>query len=633
MCGIAGFINFKNNQELIEATGALQCHRGPDAQKGWSHENVALAHQRLSIIDLSERSHQPLVKNGLVIIFNGEIYNYEALKSQIRSSNPAIEFTTTSDTEVLLELYRLRKEKCLDDLIGMFAFAIYEIETGRLFIARDHFGIKPLFYTQIGHAMAFSSELKTLVRIPGFNKTINHTSLVAAMNYLWVPGNDTMFINCFKLPPAHFMTINTREAVLTPVVQRYWKPDTSIKYTDEKQAIAALDASLQESITRHMVADVPVSSFLSGGLDSSLISVMAQQLNPQLSTYTIGTLARDKKVEQMPEDEKHARQLAEQFGFDHNEINITPDIINELPGIVYTLDEPIGDPAAINTYLICKTARQNGVKVLLSGMGADELFFGYRRQQATLQAIRYQKLPAFARKLASAMIQLLPVKFMGRGIRLSRWAKRFDSFANLPVEEAYMRSYSYYDITELNRLFKKEVNEEYREIRAAHAYYFNEHYTGDPINQMCFTDIHMFMQGLNLSYTDKSSMAASVEVRVPFIDKKVVETALQIDGQLKFKENKSKYLLKKVAERYLPHPIIYRPKASFGAPIRSWISGELSGMVDELLSEKNVKKRGFFNYAYIKQLIDNDRKGIEDNAYRIYQLLTVELWCRSYLDS
>jgi asparagine synthase (glutamine-hydrolyzing) len=633
MCGIAGFINFENSAELVQITGAVQCHRGPDAQKAWTHDNIALAHQRLSIIDLSERSDQPLVKNGLVIVFNGEIYNYEDLKKQIRSSHPDIEFVTSSDTEVLLELYRVRKEKCLDDVIGMFAFAIYEIDTGTLFMARDHFGIKPLFYTRIGNAFAFSSELKTLVRIPGFNKSINDTSLLAAINYLWLPGNDTMFSNCFKLPAAHAMTIHTREPGLNPIIHRYWKLETVIKYSDENEAIAALQTTLEASIKRHMVADVPVSSFLSGGLDSSLISVMAQKLNPQLSTYTIGTLARDKKVEQMPEDEKHARILASQFHFDHHEINITPDIIKELPRMVYMLDEPIGDPAAINTYLICKAARENGVKVLLSGMGADELFFGYRRQQATLQTIKYKKLPAAIKQLASAVIGVLPVKFMGRGIKLSRWAKRFNTFANLPLEEAYMRSYSYYDSKELSRLFKKDITACYHQLRSYHSSIFYESYRNDPQNQMCYTDIHMFMQGLNLSYTDKSSMAASVEVRVPFIDKQVVETAMQIEGSLKFKGNVSKYILKKVAKQYLPHQIVYRPKASFGAPIRSWISGDLAHMVDDLLSRERIEKRGIFNYDYVKQLIEADRKGIEDNAYRIYQLLTVELWFSSYIDN
>jgi asparagine synthase (glutamine-hydrolysing) len=311
---------------------------------------------------------------------------------------------------------------------------------------------------------------------------------------------------------------------------------------------------------------------------------------------------------------------------------LKPDIVQELPRMVYSLDEPIGDPAAINTYLICKAAREKGVKVLLSGMGADEIFFGYRRQKATLFSLRYKKIPVILRKPLEFLVQGLPVKFAGRGIRLTRWAKRFLGFASLPLEEAYMRSYSYYEKKDLQELFREDIGPDYQMLRQEHAAIFNRHYPSDPVNQMCFTDINLFMLGLNLTYTDRASMAASVEVRVPFIDKKLIELAMQVDGRLKFKNGASKYILKKMAAQYLPHEIIYRPKASFGAPIRSWISGELKPMVDDLLSEKAVEQRGFFNYRFVKKLIDDDRKGMEDHAYRIYQLLTLELWCRRFLD-
>jgi asparagine synthase (glutamine-hydrolysing) len=632
MCGLAGYINFKDNGVLAESNGSIQYHRGPDAQRSWSHQNIALSHQRLSIIDLDSRSDQPMIKEGYAIVFNGEIYNYQELKEKLVSLQPDIVFNTTSDTEVLLELYRHKKAACLDDLIGMFAFAIYEIETGILFIARDHFGIKPLFYTQIENAFAFSSELKTLTKVPGFDKSINYTTLVGAMNYLWVPGNESMFKNCHKLPPAHYLTLDTKAEKLLPQIKRYWQLDTSVKHTNETSTIETLSKAMEASMQRHMVADVPVSSFLSGGLDSSLISVMAGKINPSLSTYTIGTAKEDKAIEQMPDDEKYAKSLAKQFNFDHHEIQVKADIIKDLPKMVYTLDEPIGDPAAINTYLICKAAREGGVKVLLSGMGADEIFCGYRRQKATLISLRYKKVPALLRKSLNAFVNILPVKIAGKGFKLSRWAKRFLSFAELPVEEAYMRSYSYYEEKELQQLFRKDIKADYALLRKQHAALFDAQYPTDPVNQMCYTDISMFMLGLNLTYTDRASMAASVEVRVPFIDKELIDTAMSIDGSLKYKNGQSKYILKKVAEKYLPHEIIYRPKASFGAPIRSWISGELKEMVDDLLSKENVENRGLFQYDYIKTLIDNDRKGVEDNAYRIYQLLTLELWCRHYLD-
>jgi asparagine synthase (glutamine-hydrolysing) len=300
--------------------------------------------------------------------------------------------------------------------------------------------------------------------------------------------------------------------------------------------------------------------------------------------------------------------------------------------MVSTLDEPIGDPAAINTYLICKAARKKNVKVLLSGMGADEIYFGYRRQKATLMAIRYNKLPGFVKKTNLLIVNKLPVKLFGKGFKFGRWAKRFLSFATLPVDEAYMRSYSYYDSKELKDLLKQEYAPAVDILKHEHKELFYSKYKGDVINQICYTDIKMFMLGLNLTYSDRASMAASVEVRVPFIDKVVITEAMKIPGHLKIKEGISKYILKKASEKYLPKEIIYRPKASFGAPIRSWISNELKGMVDDLLSKENINKRGFLNYSFVKNLIDNDRNGQSDNAYQIYQLLTLELWCREYLD-
>lgn len=634
MCGIAGFINFDDAGQMVRHANKVQAHRGPDGQHSWAHKNLAFAHQRLSIIDLAARADQPLIKGNLVIIFNGEIYNYRELKEYLLNHDPGIVFNTTSDTEVLLELFRYKKEECLNMLVGMFTFAIFDTDTGILFIARDHLGIKPLFYTQIGNKFAFSSELKTLTGIPGFDRTINTTALTGAMNYLWVPGNITMFRNTHKLPAAHYMRINTNDPVLSPSLHAYWQLRENNDYDlSEEEIIQKVDASLRESIQRHMIADVPVSCFLSGGLDSSLIAVLASKHIEKLSTYTIATTEEDKKAEQMPEDELYARKLSQQFSFDHHEIVINSNIVDDLKSMVYTLDEPIGDPAAINTYLICKEARSKGVKVLLSGMGADEIYFGYRRQKATLLAANYRKLPGFIRKIISATVNLLPVKIGGKGIKLTRWAKRFLKFADLPIEESYMKSYSYYEKKELQQLFKTNIDADYQWLRNQHSTFFNQFRKGDTINQICNTDIHLFMQGLNLSYTDKASMAASVEVRVPFIDVLITEQAMNIPGGLKYRNKQSKYILKKVAEKYLPHEIIYRPKASFGAPIRSWISGDLQPMVNDLLSEESVNRRGIFNYDYIRKLIENDRAGKEDNAYRLYQLLTVELWFRNFADN
>ena len=343
MCGIAGFTGFKNNIELAENANKIQQHRGPDNQSIWNDEYIALAHQRLSIIDLSEAANQPFHKDELVIVFNGEIYNYQELQEKLRIEKQVI-FSTSSDTEVVLEMYKNFGLKCLDFFVGMFAFAIYNKISSKLFIARDHFGIKPLFYTKIDRAFAFSSELKTLINIPGFNKDINPKALVSSLNYLWVSGNDTMFNNCFKLPPAHYLTYSKHAGIK---LFKYWELEEvncDELLRDEKTSAVEIANTIESSVKRHMVADVPVSSFLSGGLDSSLISVIAKKSNKNLSTYTIGTFDKDKKGENMPDDEKFANIVADIYQFDHNVIRISPEILKDFPKMVRTLDEPIGDP-------------------------------------------------------------------------------------------------------------------------------------------------------------------------------------------------------------------------------------------------------------------------------------------------
>ncbi len=629
MCGIAGFTGFENNVSLALQANEIQKHRGPDNQSVWNDNDFAFAFQRLAIIDLAAQSNQPFHKYNLLIVFNGEIYNYKELRKQLELEFSS-EFKTQSDTEVLIELFYRYGEACLSQLIGMFAFAIYNKDSNELFIARDHFGIKPLFYYKKGNTFAFSSELKTIISIPEFEKEINYSTLVAAMNYLWVPGNETMFKSVHKLPPGYFMKItDTLEIKLT----KYWELPIDSKTNEcEKEIVSKLSSLVKQSVERHLIADVPVSTLLSGGLDSSLISVIARAKKGSLSSYTIAIDEQDQKIEKMPEDLQFAQYVAREFDITNHEIKITPDIIDLLPRIVKYLDEPIGDPAAINTFLICEAARNDGTKVLLSGMGADEIFFGYRRHKALILSGRYKQLPLFIRKSIESILNTLPVKTSENGLKFIRWSKRFISFANMDTSNAYMRSYSYYDKDELQKLFNFKKNEEVDTLYTKHKELFESNYNDDLINKLCNIDIHMFMVGLNLTYSDRASMAASVEMRVPFIDKEIVEYAMKIPGSYKYKKNTLKYILKKASEVYLPKNVIYRPKASFGVPLRSWISGALKPIVDDLLSEQIVNKRGIFNYNYVKQLITDDRSGKADNSYQIYQLITVELWFREFVD-
>lgn len=629
MCGLAGFLNFPNHVDHAKAASVIQQHRGPDSQDVWTEENISLAHQRLSIIDVDPRSDQPMQKDKYVIVYNGELYNYKELKKTLESQY-GVQFKTNSDTEVVLELFRLKGPKCLEEFIGMFAFAIYDREKKELFLSRDHFGIKPLFFFKKGKNFCFSSELKTIAKIIEEPFAVNFSALAASMQLLWLPDHFCILEGVQKIQPGQYLVVDTDGNIKETT---YWElPDYHAGPIDERDAVEELTKSFESSIDRHLVSDVEVGSFLSGGLDSSLVSTIARRKLGKLKTFTIGMSEADKRVEQMADDQKYAEMLAEKEGFDHESIVVNPDLMSLLPKVIYSLDEPIGDPAALNTKLICQSAKDMGIKVLLSGMGADELHFGYRRQKAWLMAEKYRKLPGIVRGPIRAVTNALPVQVGGRGFRLGRWAKKFLSFAELPSNEAYLRSYAQYDQQSLSALMPDVAESSRGALADYHDSVMESAYQDDPYNKLCQTDIKLFMCGLNLTYTDRSSMSESVEVRVPFIDREFVASSMNLPGHMKYTNGTSKYLLKKVAEKYLPQEIIYRPKSNFAVPIRSWISGELSEMLQDTLSPARLKSRGWFDADYVQQLIKDHKSGRLDNSARIYQLLTAEIWAQQMMD-
>jgi asparagine synthase (glutamine-hydrolysing) len=628
VCGIAGFVNFERHEEFARAANLLQRHRGPDAQGLWTTAELSLASQRLSIIDLNERSNQPFVKDGLVVVFNGEIYNFRSLKRDLEAAG--VSFKTESDTEVVLEAFRVYGQGCLERLKGMFAFAIWNEKARILFLARDAFGIKPLYYYSHGKRFAFASELRTLAHILPVERRIAPTGLAALLNYVWVPPEFCILEGFASVPPGHVMHIDLNGAAR---IERYWAVtgDGSAQES-EAEWVDRLDAVIDESVERHLVADVEVAAFLSGGLDSSLICSLARKKLGSLRTFTIATDEQAKKVERMPSDEIYARKVAALLGTKHTEIVIKPHLVVDLPKMMAAVDEPIGDAATINTWLICAGAREAGVKVLLSGMGADELFFGYRRQKAWLYGQRYRRLPRFVRAFVSLLVGLMPVRIGQRGLRSARWAKKFLSFAELEGAAAYRASFSYFSPEQLAHTLEEQWRAGVGAVLQSFDRVFAEAFPDDPINRLCYTDVQLFLPGLNLAYTDRASMAASTEVRVPFVDRDVVELAMRIPGQLKFKNGRSKYILKRVAERHLPHEIVHRPKASFGAPLRAWISGPLQPMVDDLLATARLKRRGWVDPAECRRMIEADRAGREDHSYQIFQLLVLELWAQATLD-
>jgi asparagine synthase (glutamine-hydrolysing) len=606
-------------------TGRI-AHRGPDAGGVWSHEagqvSVHLGHRRLSIIDLSPAADQPLRKGSLTLAYNGELYNYRELRAELIGAGAR--FTTESDTEVVLEAWRHWGPKALAKFRGMFAFALADTNSGELILARDPLGIKPLLYAERGDGVVFASELKAIISALGPELRIDPGAMVASMLYYWVPEQRCAIAGVHKLPAGSWARVRPGAR---PEVSHYWR-------VQDAAAAAAgqpgpdLAAVIEESVRAHLVADVPVASFLSGGLDSSIITVLAHKDADSVDAYTITFRPEDHKLEAMPDDAVYARKVARQFGVSLHEIELSPDVAELLPRMVDILDEPIGDPAAINTLLMCDAARANGVKVILSGMGADELFGGYRKHLACLLASRYGRLPAAVRVPAQAAVNALPVSVGDRGLRYPRWAKRFMTFADLPEEARFRRSYTMYDADGLTALAGPDLAGSITDVIGEHAAIYDDNTLDDEVNRMCLADTRLFMAGLNLTYTDRASMAASVEVRVPFVDKHVAEAAFAIPGSDKIRGRVAKAALKDAAENWLPHEIVHRPKASFGAPLRSWIRNDLAELISDDLAGGELVQRGLLRGDQVGRLIADERAGRQDYAKQIWQLLSMELWYR-----
>jgi asparagine synthase (glutamine-hydrolysing) len=629
MCGVAGAFCQPDGARLVRTMVNRICHRGPDAA-GLADlspdASVQLGHRRLSIIDLSTASDQPFVKDGLHLSYNGELYNYRELRNILRGKG--VRFSTESDTEVVLESWRHWGPEALPRFRGMFAFALYDERSTALTLARDPLGIKPMYVMPRGNGILFASELKALVSAVGPELSINPDALVASTLFYFLPEEQCAVKEVFKLPSgswAEWRADGTTRAA------RYWEP--------AQEAAAAADgpnadlaAVLEESVAAHMVADVPVASFLSGGLDSSIITAMAADREPSIEAYTITFRAEDQRLEAMPDDAVYARKMAAHLGIQLHEIEISPDVVDMLPRVVDVLDEPIGDPAAINTVLMCQAAREAGVKVLLSGMGADELFGGYRKHLACVLGARYQMLPRSLRsRVVAPSVDRLPVAAGGRGLRYSRWAKRFLSFAELPEEEAFRRSYTLYDPLELSALIDPELAPRVEAAVDAHRSLYTDSRLTDHVNKMCLTDTRLFLSGLNLAYTDRSSMAASTEVRVPFVDPIVFQAAFSFRGNQKIKGRTQKVPLRAIAEDWMPRDVVDRPKASFGAPLRAWVTNDLGPLIDDVLLDGRLISSGFLRQAPLRQMVSDQRHGRRDQSKQLWQLLSMELWYRGAL--
>jgi asparagine synthase (glutamine-hydrolysing) len=655
MCGIVGFQGQFSQELLRDMTDAV-AHRGPDGEGTIMLSTdrdppTGLGHRRLSIIDLSAAGRQPMtvgpdagggMQAGLTLVFNGEIYNFRELRTELAAAGHC--FTTATDSEALLHLYERDGLAMFDCLNGIFAFAIYDgrpsgrpagVERGSLLLARDHLGVKPLYYAQTPQGFLFGSEIKALLKAPTLSREVDPVALHYMLAYLWTPAPRTALASVVKLEPGTALLVHGGR------VQRRWAfydiPfNGTVSSASEDELSADLAARLQTAVQRQLVADVPVGAFLSGGLDSSAIVAMMRRAVPdqRITCFSIG-FRDDVKVEGNPADRPYARRVARHLGVDLEEIEVEPAAIGRLEEMVWMLDEPQADPAPINAVMIAERARARGIPVLLSGAGGDDLFGGYRRHRALAFERRWAWLPRGIRRGVQAVAS---AGGRGPGQALHPLRRLTKMFAHAGEDrDRRLASYFWWS-TELVRraLYAPEFANRVAEVDTAAPLLESLRRIPsetDPLQRMLYLEGRHFLADHNLNYTDRAGMAVGVEVRVPLLDRDLVQFATRIPPRFKLRGRIGKAIFKRSMEPYLPRDVIYRPKSGFGAPLRRWLSNELRPMVDETLEAGSLRRRGFFDPAAVHGLIALDRAGRIDGSYTIFALMCIELWCRRFLSS
>ncbi|MFL6255723.1 MAG: asparagine synthase (glutamine-hydrolyzing) [Pyrinomonadaceae bacterium] len=645
MCGIAGLISINPERRAGAMLKSIE-HRGYDDEGVWTSASIdeegrraCLAHRRLAIIDTSSAGHQPMLSadGRFTVTFNGEIYNYRELRRRLEGCGHTLR--TDTDTEVMLEAFaEWGVEGALPFLNGMFAFAVWDEVEKTLTLARDRLGIKPLFYAEVkteeGAAFVFASEAKGVLASGLVQAELDLEGLNQQLTFLWTPDPHTLFKGIQRLPPAH--VLSWRDGVIN--VREWW--DVSFDEIEEGKSEDWWRERLLETLERvvemEMVADVPLGSFLSGGVDSSVVTALMAKRGGgrRISTYTVGIEEDDLRFDIIPSDVPWARKVGRLLDADYHETMLRPDVSKLLPMLVRHLEMPVID-MAISSYLVSREARET-LTVMLSGMGGDEVFAGYPRQVAMSLAGALDPLPSALRRPAMrAVAGALPGGRPGRLTAPLRNAKKFARSAALDFEARYMGFGTYFTDEAKRRLYTDEVREA---VADADAYYLHRRYfercaKAAPLNRLLYVDMKTFLPCLNLDYTDRTSMAATLEVRVPLINHELVELAARMPARLKLRGLRRKYILKKAAESLLPRDVVWRKKAGFGAPIRAWLRGPLRPLVDELLSEEVVRARGLFRPEEVRGVIEANLSGREDFNLQVLQLLTLEMWQREFLDA
>ena len=624
MCGIFGLVRFDGRRAELPALKAMAnvtVHRGPDDEGFHLDGACGIGMRRLSIIDLAG-GHQPLsdAQGRLWLVCNGEIYNFRELRRELEALGHR--FSTGSDSEVILHGYAQWKDDVVRRLNGMYAFALWDADSGRLLLGRDRLGVKPLYIHQDSRCLAFASEAKALVAL-GVAPQIDRTALRAYLNVGYVPAPLSLFSGMEKLQPATLLSVQGQRVER----RRYWRiPDQIDHGIAEQEWISRLRSQLDESVRMQMVSDVPIGAFLSGGIDSStVVGLMAAQSNRPIKTYAIGF--EGSAAESFYNELPHARSVARRFGTDHHEILVRPDTAALLPRLVWHMDEPISDSAFVTTYLVSEFARRE-VTVILSGVGGDELFGGYRRYLGDHYHAYYERLPSWVRRAAVAAGRRLPSDRHSALLNLSRLAKGFLETADLPFDARYRAYLEVFSADEVDGLLLEPNGRWHDPIAAA----FADAKSSDGLNRMLAVDAETQLPDDLLLLTDKMSMATSLECRVPLLDHNLVELAARMPQEVKVRGGRLKHAMKEAVTHLLPAEVLERKKRGFGAPMGAWLRQELAPMMHELLSETTVRQRGLLDPAAVQALIAAHEARRVDGTDRLLALTNLEIWSRLYID-
>jgi len=626
MCGIYGLLKFDGSPvdpAEMRAMGAVIPHRGPDDEGMYIDGSCGIGMRRLSIIDLAG-GHQPIgsADGTCWVVCNGEVYNFRELRAELEACGQR--FKTGSDTEVILHAYARFGDAFTSKLNGMYAFALWDGRRRRLLAGRDRLGIKPLYYINDGTRFAFASEAKSLLELPGMGRRVHAPALSAYLELGYVPAPLSMFEGIRKVPVATVMEVQGREVTS----RRYWSiPHALDEDASESEWSDRVRARLEESVRMQMVSDVPIGAFLSGGIDSSaVLAFMARHSSAPVRTYSIGFTgsAADQFYNELP----YARRMAQQFDTEHHEIMVRPDVVELLPKLLWHMDEPIADTAFITTYLVAQFARQD-VTVILSGVGGDELFGGYRRYLGDYYMRWLSRLPQPLRRAAARIAGALPADRHSAVLNFLRYAKGFLASAELSFEERYRAYIGVFAPQEALALATADGRgERFDALKDA----FRQAPPHDALNRMFAVDALTQLPDDLLMLTDKMTMATSLECRVPFLDHELVEMAARIPARVKVAGGRLKHLLKRSLHGVLPPEILHRRKRGFGAPMGAWLKTELSGLLASVLSESTVRARGLFDHARIAELAAAHRANRIDGTDRLLALLNFEVWCRVFLD-